>query len=696
MKRKLASLMLAMVLLLTMTTVVSAADPYDNYVYDSEENPQQEPQAYIPERVVAGADLDELGLSNPKDLFVTKDGKIYIADTGNNRILVLDGLNSVERVISGFQNGDTKETFNAPQGVFVTDEHTLYVADTGNHRIVRLDAKDKLVATYGTPTSSLYSGKYAYDPVKLVVDKAERMYVVSLNSSEGIIELNPDGEFMAYFGAITTMPSLGQILRRMLPFDFLKDTTALNIPTEYSSVCIDDLDMVYGTVGIIDGEKFDPSHFIHRLNPSGFDILKRNGINPPMGDVQLQRDEETDTMLTSFLCDVAVRDHGIYSVLDQRLGRVFTYSSDGELMYIFGGKGDSLGQVGIPAALDVYNGKYLVLDSHLNQIVVYKPTLYGDCINDAIESYFSKDYETSSAKWNEALSYTSKSSLVYNGVADTAYKALDYKRAMYYYKLAQNREGYSKAFKYARQELLTENFSLIVIVLAVLVAAYIAYRIYRKFHPKKEREERNTLWEQLRYSTYVIFHPFKGFWDLKHAKKGSMLSAWILALAMIVVFILRRQLTGFVINTNDVSEMNILVQFSYVLLPLFLWCAANWAITTLMEGEGTIKEIFITTCYALTPVILMNIPMLILSNVLALDEMSVYTLLGTVSIIWAVCLLIVGIQTIHQFSMGKTIATMLIAVLGMAVLAAIGLLFISLIQQMVNFVEISIFEISMR
>ena len=167
-------------------------------------------------------------------------------------------------------------------------------------------------------------------------------------------------------------------------------------------------------------------------------------------------------------------------------------------------------------------------------------------------------------------------------------------------------------------------------------------------------------------------------------------------MAMIVVFILRRQLTGFVINTNDVSEMNILVQFSYVLLPLFLWCAANWAITTLMEGEGTIKEIFITTCYALTPVILMNIPMLILSNVLALDEMSVYTLLGTVSIIWAVCLLIVGIQTIHQFSMGKTIATMLIAVLGMAVLAAIGLLFISLIQQMVNFVEISIFEISMR
>ena len=103
----------------------------------------------------------------------------------------------------------------------------------------------------------------------------------------------------------------------------------------------------------------------------------------------------------------------------------------------------------------------------------------------------------------------------------------------------------------------------------------------------------------LRYSLYVVFHPFKGFWDLKHEKKGNVFSAWVLVASLILLYILRRQMTGFILNFNILNEMNIFVEILSVLVPLGLWCLSNWCITTLVDGEGSFRDIFVTTAYAL-------------------------------------------------------------------------------------------------
>ena len=124
----------------------------------------------------------------------------------------------------------------------------------------------------------------------------------------------------------------------------------------------------------------------------------------------------------------------------------------------------------------------------------------------------------------------------------------------------------------------------------------------------------------LQYSLYVIFHPFKGFWDLKHEKKGNAFSAWLIVSMLIVLLILRRQFTGFILNFNKQNEMNVFVEILSVLAPLGLWCLSNWCITTLVDGEGSFKDIFITTAYALTPIVLINVPLLLFSNVIILEE----------------------------------------------------------------------------
>lgn len=200
----------------------------------------------------------------------------------------------------------------------------------------------------------------------------------------------------------------------------------------------------------------------------------------------------------------------------------------------------------------------------------------------------------------------------------------------------------------------------------------------------------------LRYSLYLIFHPFKGFWDLKHERRGNLGSALCILAAVTLAFVMRSQLTGFLINENDPAASNIFYQMTSVLLPFFLWCAANWCITTLVDGEGFFIDILITSCYALVPLVLFNIPMVLLSQVVTQAEVAFYNLLDVVSILWAVLLMLVGLMTTHQFSMSKTILTVVIALVGMAVMLFLFILFFSLIQNIVNFMRLVGTEVQMH
>lgn len=202
--------------------------------------------------------------------------------------------------------------------------------------------------------------------------------------------------------------------------------------------------------------------------------------------------------------------------------------------------------------------------------------------------------------------------------------------------------------------------------------------------------------DSLKFSLYVIFHPFKGFWDLKHEKRGSMAAAMTFIVLLIVTYILRRQYTGFIFNQNDPKELNVFVEIISVLLPFFLWVTANWCITTLMEGEGSYRDIVIATAYALVPLILINLPLIPLSRIINIEEGAFYYFFGSVSVLWAGVLILAGGSVTHQYTMTKTVFTSILSVVGMGLMIFIGLLVFSLLQQMISFVYTIYREIAFR
>ena len=192
--------------------------------------------------------------------------------------------------------------------------------------------------------------------------------------------------------------------------------------------------------------------------------------------------------------------------------------------------------------------------------------------------------------------------------------------------------------------------------------------------------------ETIKYGFYVITHPLDGFWGIRRENKGSLAAAFTFVALTILTLTIEKQNTGFLFNMNRLSELNVLVDIFTVLLVYVLWCVANWCTTSLMEGKGRMKDILIAIGYALLPIILIRLPMVIMSHMITADEGTFYYVLGTISYLWTGLLIFTGTMTIHQYSITKTIVTIAITVVAMGILMFIGLLFFNVIQQMLTFV----------
>ena len=190
---------------------------------------------------------------------------------------------------------------------------------------------------------------------------------------------------------------------------------------------------------------------------------------------------------------------------------------------------------------------------------------------------------------------------------------------------------------------------------------------------------------EIKYGLHVIFHPFDGFWDLKKERRGSLAAALTFVAIVIMLSTFEKQTTGFLFNSVRLKDVNVVVDILTVTMVYVLWCVANWCLTSLMDGEGTMKDIFTAMGYALVPMILVRIPMIILSLGITIEEGTFYYVLNAFSYIWTGILVFFGTMITHQYSFKKTVLTCICTVVGMGIIMFIGLLFFNVIQQMITF-----------
>lgn len=186
--------------------------------------------------------------------------------------------------------------------------------------------------------------------------------------------------------------------------------------------------------------------------------------------------------------------------------------------------------------------------------------------------------------------------------------------------------------------------------------------------------------DTLKYGKYVIFHPFDGFWDLVHEKRGSLAAAHTFLVLFLITYVLKLMYTSFQFITAPIQYINVYERIASLLLPFLILCVANWALSTLFDGKGRFRDIYMAMCYALVPYIIIQLPLILLSNILTFDEGSFYTVLMSVSVIWCLLLAFVGLMEVHDYGPGKTIVFVIATIFGALVIIFLLLVFFSLLS----------------
>ena len=191
--------------------------------------------------------------------------------------------------------------------------------------------------------------------------------------------------------------------------------------------------------------------------------------------------------------------------------------------------------------------------------------------------------------------------------------------------------------------------------------------------------------ESLRYALHVITHPFDGFWDLIHEKRGSIAAANTFLFLFLLTRVLKLICTNFQFISAPIQYINIFEEAGSLLLPFLVLCVANWAMTTLFEGKGRFRDIYMAMCYALVPYILIQLPMILVSNMLTYEEGSIYSVMLSFSVIWCAFLAFIGLMEIHDYSPGKTFIFVIVTIVGASVILFLMLVFFSLLSDAVSF-----------
>ena len=476
--KRLVCLALIVILCAAPVTVFAAGRvPYRNFNYGFWGDFVPSPAAYVPVMSIGGPSLNPPvePFRNPEHMFVADNGDIYVADTGNDRLVVFDRDLNLVKIIDSFIRDGHEDGFNRPHGVFVTHDFYIYIADTENHRVVVLNKYGEYVMTFDEPEHETLEDQFIFAPLRVCVDRAGQVYVIVRNVFEGIMNFNPDGTFVGYFGTVAVRHTIFDRIWRWLSTEAQRARQQLFIPVEFASMDIDEYGFIF-TTNIAPGTQ---EARVKRLNTGGQNVLRNFTDHPIVGDLTFFPFGRLGG--PAVFVDIVARGNGMYSVLDSTRGRLFTYDSEGNLLYVIGGTGNVMGMGHFPVAVEVLDDSILILDRQRGEIVYFRPTEYGRLINEAIALRYSGDEARAVEVWRQVLTLNENFTLAYAGIGKALLAAGENEQALYYLRKGMALDYYGIAFHRLRNTILQENLSMILTILMTGVVVIVGLRSYKKF-----------------------------------------------------------------------------------------------------------------------------------------------------------------------------------------------------------------------
>lgn len=684
MKKAVVMLTIVILLAASLATPAAASSTCFNYNYDSWGTAVPSQAGYDTETVYFAHQLDaSLGNFNtPQDLFVSKDNRIYVLDSGNVRVVCLNSDLSLNHVINKFTYKGNAVTLKNPTGIFVAENDFIYIADPENHRVVICDQTGTVIRVLERPKTNLLSENLEFLPQKVLVDSAGMIYVSVSGVYQGALLYNQKGVFTGFYGSnevqITAALLLDMFWKKILSDDQVNNI-ARYVPEEITSFDIDGRDFVYTVT-----QSESVTQKLKKLNPMGTNILKKSEFG------EMEKQYIAGKLTTSRFTDVAVDDHGRMNVVDRQNNRIFQYDKEGSLLFIMGGAGSQAGTYQNPAAIESIGDKLLVLDSARGSITVLAPTAFGDLVHEAVDIYNDGQYSKATELWQKVLRADQNYELAYISIGKSFFADGKYKEAAEYFRLGNDREDNSSAFQAYRNIVIQKHFPLVCLVAVLLIGILIW------LYNRPSRIDRTESAKRKMNPFRMLFHPIDTSLEIKQKNSGSFLYSAVILGLWYLATIFKYSLTNFRFNLNNVDRTNIILLFLSSIPVFAVWVVSNWGVCTLMDGKGHLKEIWITNTYCLIPWVGSIFLYVLLSQVLVNSEIMFLNAVIWIGAGWSIFLILCALSSIHDYFSGRTIISVLLSLLGMLIVVFLILLVCSLVKQAYDFVYSIINEILYR
>lgn len=675
---KICTIIIVITFMLLINPISIYADPpYTTVTEDRNGRLVYTQTAYEPILIIDNINTEEekITLRDPEDIFIDKEDNIYIADTGNGRIVILD---SNRNYIGSIGEGILKE----PTGVFVHENKDIYVADYRNLKVYKFNNNGELLDSFGKPDSPIYGKNMPYKPKKVVVDKRGNLYIIGEGSTNGVIQLSSKGEFLGYFGPNSSKFSLKMLLQKKFFTEEQKAQLIKNIPPSPNNIAIDKNGIIYTSTQGIDNQQ------IKKLNVAGRNILN------------------SKSYASKTIIAIAVDKNGnIYSV--NQHGYIFEYDRQGNLLFSFGGSdmGDQrIGLLKNPSGIAVDSSGFLyILDKDRNNIQVYKPTDFAILVHNALNLFHEGLYIESQNLWGKVLKLNSSFDLAHKAMGKAYFKQQKYKEALIEYRLANDKQGYSEAYWEIRAQWLQANLpKIIILVIAISIGRVILrflskrYGFGRGLKRKMKKVKEIRIVSELLLTTKFLKHPIDSFYSIKFEKKASILTATILYIILFIEYIFVISNTNFIFSNVDIINLSIATECAKVYVPLLLWVVANYLVSTISDGEGKFSDVYKGTIYALSPYILFSGIIAVISNAITLTEKFIYHFSNQIIIGWSALLLFLMIREIHNFDIKKTFKNIFLTIFTMVIMIFIAYILFVLSRQVFDFIQGLLQEVKIR
>lgn len=620
-----------------------------------------------------------LELDGPQDMFLDHEENIWIVDTGKNRVLKTDRHGNLLLTVGTTGEGRLRR----PEGVFVNEAGDIFVADTQNNRVVQFNPDGSLNRVLPKPESVILGADFNYQPTKLAQDHRGYLYVVNSNDYRGMLQLDSEGIFRGFFAPNRVPFSIRRVLINMFATQAQKDKLSRDLPTPHSNMFLDDDGFIYTST------IYERSNQIKKLNSVGKNVY----VEQEYGRFARRGYQITPPSIIA----LAVDDKGIVSAVDSAHGYVYQYDQEGNLLLMFGEKGEHRGAFGFPTAIEVDSSGYIyVLDKDRNNVQVFRPTQFAELVHTAAQLYSDGRYDQAAGPWSEVLRYNSNYSLAHSGIAKAYMRMEMWDDALNHYLLAKNRDGYSEAFVQKRYEFMRGNFG--IVVLGIAVAGLLIYGAFRGagWVLKQDYYRSHPVVQTLQMLLRVMTQPGEAFYDLKYGGRGNISAALIIILLVFAVRVFNIQFMSFQIHRVDPDMVSLLGEIARIIGIWLLFGVANYGVGAIFEGEAFFKDVLVATAYATGPYLLFSWPVTLLTHVLSRGELALVDTVNVTILYWVFMLIFLSVRTIHNYSLRKAVGTSALTIFGMAVIIGVLSLGYALTEQMFSFAREIMVELTIR